>query len=93
MSQVQAHNKMFNESGHGFNPHDATDAAQARAAVEARMADLMGRAAEVRAAWNAAVAANTVNGKVSMQALAKIEAAAGATQLEMSMLKARGAFN
>lgn len=89
MTSYTAHTKTHNEGGYGFNPHEAAMLAAAHAAADARMSDLIGRAAEVRAAWNAAIAKHTVNGLVPTAALKLIEAEAGVTMLEMTSLKAR----
>lgn len=92
MSNLTKHNATYNEGGYGFNPYEASAASRAADAAEARMVDLMSRAAEVRAAWNAAVAKYTTSKGVSMLDMPKIEREAGVTKLEMADLKARGAF-
>lgn len=91
MTQVQAHNATHNERGYGYNPHAAKAERAAINAAEARIVELMSRAAEVKAAWNAAVAAHTVNGQVRASDLPKIERMAGVTRLEVAELKSRGA--
>jgi hypothetical protein len=89
MTKIQAHNNLHNEGGEGYNPEAVKDQANAHAKAEARIADLMSRAAEVKAAWNAAVAAHTKNGKVDMRDLPAIEKMAGVTKLEVMTLKSR----
>lgn len=92
MSNLKTFDQTFNEGGEGFNPYQETAAARAAQAAEARMADMMARAKDLRAAWNVAVAKYTTARGVSMSDLAKIEREVGATRLEMAELKARGAF-
>lgn len=92
MNKIQAHSSMHNEGGEGFNPEIAKSVATAAAKAEARMADLIARAAEIKAVWNAAVAAHTKNGQVPATAIKSIEAAAGVTVNEIKTLKALGAF-
>lgn len=92
MTKIQAHNAVHNEGGEGYNPEVAKDQANARAKAEARIADLMSRAAEVKAAWNSAVAAHTKNGNVDMRDMPAIEKMAGVTKIEVMTLKSRGAF-
>ena len=92
MNQVKAHNATHNEGGYGYNPFEQPAAQRAHDAAEARMADLMSRAAEVRAAWNAAVAKYATAKGVSMLDMPKIEKMTGVTQNEIGMMKARGAF-
>ena len=93
MNDVKRHDEMFNESGYGYNPH--LDASEKRAmdAVEARMSELIQRGVKLRDEWNAAVAKYTTPRGVSMTDLAKIEKEVGASHMEMSMLKERGAFD
>ena len=92
MNKIQAHNNLQNEGGEGYNPEVSKDQAAASAKAEARMADLMSRAAEVKAAWNAAVSAHTKNGNVDMRDMSTIEKMAGVTKIEVMTLKSRGAF-
>lgn len=91
-SNLKSFDETFNEGGEGFNPHQETAAARAAQAAEARMANLVLHAQDLRAAWNAAVAKYTTARGVSMSDLAKIEREVGATRLEMVELKARGAI-
>jgi hypothetical protein len=92
MNKIQAHAATHNEGGEGYNPEVAKDQANARAKAESRIADLISRAAEVKAAWNAAVAAHTKNGNVDMRDMPAIEKMAGVTKMEVMTLKTRGAF-
>ena len=86
---AKGYDSLINEGGEGFNPYQAKHDATVKQAADARMADLVSRFAEVRAAWNAAVTKYTVNGKVSCRDLPKIEAEAGVSQIEMMSLKDR----
>jgi hypothetical protein len=89
MSKLSDYRNATNEGGAGYNPHEAADMAQARAASEARLQSLMPRFVELRTTWNAAVAKYSVNGQLSTNSLAKIERECGVTKLEMTELRAR----
>jgi hypothetical protein len=91
MNKIQAHDAVHNEGGEGYNPEVAKDQANARAKADAHMADLIARADEIKAAWNAAIAAHTKNGKVDMRDLPKIEKMAGVKLNDIQMLKTRTA--
>lgn len=91
MSKLTAFRNLHNEGGEGYNPEEAKDVIAARAAADARIESLLPRFAELRAAWNAAVAKYAANGQISATVLAKIETEVGVTRLEMLALKARAA--
>jgi len=91
MNKIQAHDAVHNEGGEGYNPEHAKDEAAARAKSEAHIADLLARADEIKAAWNAAIAAHSVNGQVNMRDLPKIEKMAGVKLNDIQTLKARTA--
>lgn len=88
-ANANRHNMAHNEGGEGYNPHTHKHDAAVETAVEAEIAALIPRYEELKAAWNAAVAKHTVNGKLDMRALPKIEAEAGVTLNMVRILKSR----
>jgi hypothetical protein len=89
MTNYTAYTKVANEGGYGYNPHEESMQAAAREAAETRIAGLVARADELRAAWNAAVAKHAANGQVSMAALKLIESEVGITLGDLKTIKAR----
>jgi hypothetical protein len=87
-ANARRHDATHNDGGEGFNPHLAKHDAAVDQAVKARIAEIAARFPEVRAAWNAAVAKYTINGKLRTQDIAKIEAEVGVTQNEIRLAKA-----
>lgn len=85
MDKVTAYNLTHNEGGEGYNPHLAAAQAEAEAKAEARIQHIIDNIATYRAA----LAKYSKAGQVSMQDLAKIEAEAGVTQLEIQIVKSR----
>lgn len=78
---------VHNEGGEGCNPYDAKHDAAVDHAVQARIAEIVSRFAEVRAAWNAAVAKYTVSGKLRATDITRIEAEVGVTYNELVLAK------
>ncbi|OWL90144.1 hypothetical protein [Halopseudomonas aestusnigri] len=89
MNKVTAYNLTHNEGGEGYNPHLAAAQAEAEAKAEARIQHIIGNITTYKAAWGAALAKYSKNGQVATKDLAKIEAEAGVTQLEIQIVKSR----
>lgn len=88
-NQARAYDRINNEGGEGFNPfwrqHEEAVMQATREEIEA----MIPRWQEIRAAWNAAVAKYTINGKVDVKNMPDIEREAGVTQNQISRLKSR----
>lgn len=87
-AKSRAYNNRNNEGGYGYNPHDDAEMAAIRAVVAAELADRVARFAEIKAAWNAAIAKHTVNGQMDMRKMPLVEKEAGVTFAQVRELKA-----
>lgn len=87
--KYDAHKNAMNEGGEGFNPYAEQIVIEAKDKAEARIQSIIENIESIRAAWNAAVAKYSKNGKVDINAIAKIEKEAGVTMNEMKIVKAR----
>lgn len=86
---ARQHASTHNDGGYGFNPYQAKHDAAVAQAADARITDLASRFAQIRAAWNTAVAKYTVNGQMRAADLQKIEREVGVTRAELLLAKKR----
>lgn len=87
--QAARHAATHNEGGYGYNPHAEAVELEARAKSEARILHIIENIATYRAKWAAAVAKYSKGGQIQTSNLAKIEAEAGVTSLEIQSVKIR----
>lgn len=87
--KYDAHKNSINEGGEGFNPYAEQIVSEAKDKAEARIQRIIENIESIRAAWNAAVAKYSKNGKVESNDIANIEKEAGVTMNEMKIVKAR----
>ena len=83
------HAAIHNEGGYGYNPHAAAIEQEARAKAEARIQHIIENIGTYRAKWATAVAKYSKAGQIQAADLAKIEAEAGVTSLEIQAVKSR----
>lgn len=83
------HASIHNESGYGYNPHEAAMEQEARAKAEARIQHIIENIGQYRAAWGVAVAKYSKAGKINMLDMPKIEKEAGVNHLEIQEVKRR----
>ncbi|GKS73682.1 hypothetical protein AVME950_02320 [Acidovorax sp. SUPP950] len=87
--QAARHAATHNEGGFGYNPHAAAVEQEARAKAEARIQHIIDNIGTYRPKWAAAVAKHSKGGQINVADLAKIEAEAGVTSLEIQAVKSR----
>lgn len=88
IAKRDAYGRHNNEGGEGYNPYDDEIEAACKALHAAEDADLIARWPEVKARWNAVIAKYTVDGRVDMRNMPKIESEAGIKLTEVQRIKA-----
>lgn len=87
-AKARAHSNRHNEGGEGYNPYEVKIVDACKRLRAAELADYAARWDSIKDKWIAAVAKYSVNGKVNMRDLPKIEAEAGISNSDRMAVKA-----